>query len=97
MDYRGTVADAVSDNEINDLQANEITAPKFAVNRKFEQRQIAEIASEFQPSTNGSDLLWQQRTFLAIQSSLVPRYALRFDGGEIEIGHEFSSIHPSHS
>ena len=29
--------------------------------------------------------------------SLVPGYALRFDGGELDFGHEFSSIRPSHS
>ena len=97
MNNRDALADPVSNNEIGNLQADEITATQFAVDCKIEQSQIPEIAREFETGADGPDLLWQQRAFLANQPSLVPGYALRFGGGEMDFGQEFSSIRPPHS
>jgi hypothetical protein len=97
LNNRDAVADPVSNNEIGNLQADKITATQFAVDCKIEQSQIPEIAREFEPGADGPDLLWQQRAFLANQPTFIPGYALRFDGGEVDSGHELSSIRPSHS
>lgn len=57
LDDRDTIAHSVSDNEINDLQPDQITGSQLAVYRQVEQRQIAHIASEFEPGADCPDLL----------------------------------------
>ena len=92
-----TVSDAVPGDKISYFQTNEIAAAQLAVDRKVEQSQIPEVASQFEASTDGPDLLWEQRAFLANEPSLVPRTAILFDGGEFDLGHEFSLVRPSRS
>lgn len=84
-----------SDNEIADFQSDKVAASWLTVDCQIEHRQVSEVARQFEPRPNGPDLLRQQWSYLANQSSLVPRHALRFDSRELEFGHELSPIHPS--
>lgn len=95
MKNRNGVADSISDNEIDNLQKDEITATQFTVDDKIEQNQIPEIAREFEPGANGPDLPWKQRVFLANKPAFVPRTTLRLDDVALDFGHAFSSIRPS--
>lgn len=97
LNKRYAVANAVSNNEIRNLQADEVTATQFAFDCKVEQSQIPQIAREFEPRADGLNLLWAQWPFRANQSPLVPWYTLRFDGVELDFGYQFSSIRPSYS
>jgi hypothetical protein len=83
--------------KIGDLQSDEVATSQFAIDRQIEHRQVPEVASQFEPGANGPDLLWKQWTFLTNQSALVPGRALLLECGELNFGHELSSIHPSRS
>lgn len=95
LNNRDAVADSVSDNEIDNLQKDEITATQFTVDDKIEQSQIPEIAREFEPGANGPDLPWKQRAFLANKPAFVPRTTLRLDDVALDFGHAFFSVRPS--
>ncbi|WP_170507038.1 hypothetical protein [Ruegeria arenilitoris] len=92
MYSRHPVAHPISAYKIGDLQSDEVATPQLAVDR-----QIPEIACEFEAGADGPDLFWKQGSFLADQPSLVPGRTLRFEGGELDFGHELSSIRPSRS
>ena len=91
------VAHPVSVDQIGDLESDKVATPQLAIDRQIEHRQIPEVASQFEPGPNGPDLLGKQWAFLTNQSPLVPRRTLWLDSGELNFGHEFSSIHPSRS
>ena len=61
LDNRHAFADVAADHQVGDLEANEIAATQLAVDREVEERQVAEIAREFEARTNGPNLLRQQR------------------------------------
>ena len=81
LDDGDTLSDTFANYEIRDFQANKVTTAQLAIDGQVEQRQIPEVSNELKPGTNGPNLLWEQRTFLPDQSTLVPWTALRPDGG----------------
>ena len=95
LDDRYAFADTIADNELGDPRTDEVAAPQLAVDGEIEQSEIAKVASEFEARTDRPDLFRQQRPFLAGEPAKVPGASLRFDGGELDFGHETFSIRPS--
>lgn len=95
LDDGDAFADLIADNEVGDPETDEVTAAQLAVDGQVEQREIAQIARKFEASADRPDLLRQQGAFLADEPAAVPGAPLRLRGGELDLGHETSSIHPS--
>jgi hypothetical protein len=97
LDDRHAVSNCSGNDEIAHFQANKITPAKFAVDCKVEQHEVPLIPGEFEPRTNCPDLSWQEWTFLANQSVLIPRRPRRSDYWKLNTGHGEVSIQPSHT
>jgi hypothetical protein len=54
-----------------------VAAPALAVDGEIEHCKITLASLQLQPNTNGTDVLWLQRTHVADQATLVPGVALR--------------------
>ncbi|KIN76960.1 hypothetical protein Z950_1128 [Sulfitobacter mediterraneus KCTC 32188] len=87
LDNGHAFPNSVTDNEISDFKTNEVTTSQLAIDRKIKERQVPEVAREFQPGADGPDLFSEQWAFLADKSPLVPSPRFRFDGGKLNIGH----------
>ena len=77
LDDRYPLPKAFAGNEIRNLRADTVAPAQLSGDGQVERRQIPHVAGQFEPGTNGPDLLWEQRTFLSNQPSLVPSAAFR--------------------
>ena len=57
-------------------EPDEITAPKFAVDSKVEQREVTFSPLQLEPDPYGPDISRLQRTFLTDEAPLVPGIVL---------------------
>ena len=76
LNDRRAVAQLAANAYIVDLQADEVAASKFAVNRQIEHYEIAPARIDLKESADISDFLWFKRALLSNESSLVPRWLL---------------------
>ena len=97
LDDRHAVSNCSGNNEIGHFEANKVATAKLAVDSEVEQHEVALIPGEFEPRTNCPDLPWQEWTFLANQSVLIPRWPRRCDYWKLDTGHSEVSIQPSHT
>ena len=95
LDDGCAIANAAAGDEVHDLEPNQITAARFAVDREIEQREVAQVVCELEPRSNGPDLPWQERTFLADQPPFVPRRALRSGCWKLDLDMVRSPSSPS--
>lgn len=65
LNDRCAFSSAITDDEICDLQPDQVTAAKLAVDGEIEQHQITQIARELEAYPDGLNLFGQQGTFLA--------------------------------
>jgi hypothetical protein len=77
--YRATLA-----GDILHPQTNKIAAPKFAIDRQVEQREILWPTGKLEPNPDRPDLRQLQRRFLTDESPLVPRHVTRGAGLDME-------------
>jgi hypothetical protein len=71
LGYDGPGSNAFAMQIVGDLDRNQIAAPKLAVDRKIEERQITSSPFKLEPDTDGPDILALQWCSLANMPSVI--------------------------
>jgi hypothetical protein len=72
LNDEGTVTDTPACDDISNSYPDNITAAQLAIDRKIEQRSVAQSPMLIKPEAYGPDLLLFERALRADQSTLIP-------------------------
>src|SRR5690606_34253451 len=91
----GALLDSPRREDVADLQADQVAAPKLAVDSHIEQRQVASVVCHLQADSDRPYVFRQQRALLADDAPLVPGRMFSPEYWKIVGGHGVTSCPPA--